>query len=165
MWFYIFYRDYAFRRELSLIFLIYYNITWGMGSSETPKFYYVIYEQPHIAKAIFFRKFIEICVVSFFFKWKSKQYCNFLCMWLLTVIFSALLFHIGHTGQLKVHLGFGFFRKCFISAYLVTTLWKWMANEKQFRDLVSNLIAVWQRISRWKQLSFISHISQYSGIF
>ena len=26
--------------------VFYYNITWGGGSSETPKLYYVIYEQP-----------------------------------------------------------------------------------------------------------------------
>ena len=30
---------------------IYYNITWGGGSSETPKLYYVIYEQPLNQKA------------------------------------------------------------------------------------------------------------------
>ena len=99
----------------------------------------------------------QTCEVSFIY-WKSKQYCYFLCMWLLMLIFSALLFNIGHMGQLKVHHGF---------AHVVTTLWKCMANKKQrakYYRFQSDCSGVTKNLW-WKQLSFISHMFRYCGIF
>ena len=91
----------------------------------------------NIAEA-FFRKLIQTCVDSFIY-WKSEQYCNFLCMWLLMLIFSALLFHIGHMGQLKVHHGFGFFWKCFLFLHLQLPHYE---NAWQMKNGVQSIAAI-----------------------
>ena len=78
-------------------------------------------------------------------------------------IFCIIVPHRSHGATQSPSWFWIFLKVFFISALAVTTLWKCMANEKRCakyrRDPVSNLIAVWQRISRKKQLSFISHMS------